>query len=56
VVTYATESELCRTCRKLLDNKKIIRNRIKNQLPLTPIRIPNRFISLIDVGRRSIRL
>ncbi len=53
VVRYATVSELCRAFRKYPDSQKIIRNRMKNQVRSTPIRIPNRLNSLIDPGLRS---
>src|ERR1700756_4814026 len=52
VVRYATPSELCRASRNCPDNRKINRNRIRNQLRSTPMRKPKRSISLMDWGRR----
>ena len=51
VVMYATPSELCSVSRNGPDRMKIMRNRTTNQLPSTPIRIPNASKSLIEVDR-----
>ena len=51
VVMYATPSELCSVSRNGPERMKIIRNKITNQLPSTPIRIPNASNNLIEVDR-----
>jgi hypothetical protein len=51
VVRYATPSEECSVARNGPESQKIIRNKTRNQLASTPIRIPNRSTSFIEPDR-----